>query len=74
MLPSLPMQDLGSAEQSDVEEHREGMRLETPRASSVRLLFQDERATPAVLTFLRETKAGRVVSQLTIAAVVIELQ
>ena len=32
-----------------------------PRAPSVRLLFQDERATPAVLTFLRETKVGRVV-------------
>ena len=32
-----------------------------PRAPSVRLLFQDERATPAVLTFIREIKVGRVV-------------
>ena len=33
-----------------------------PRAPSVRAPFQDDRATPAVLTFFRETKAGRMVS------------
>ena len=33
-----------------------------PRAPFVRLLFQNERATPAALTFLREIKVGRVVT------------
>ena len=33
-----------------------------PRAPTVRLLFRDERATPAVLQFLRDTKVGRVVT------------
>ena len=33
-----------------------------PWAPTVRLLFQDERATPAVLAFLRETKVGRIVA------------
>ena len=33
-----------------------------PRATTVRLLFQDERATPTVLTFLKGTKVGRVVT------------
>ena len=30
-----------------------------PRAPSVRRLFRDPRATPAVLDFLRDTKVGR---------------
>ena len=34
-----------------------------PRAPTVRLLFQDERATPAVLSFLRDTKVGRITSR-----------
>ena len=33
-----------------------------PRAPTVRLLSRDERATPAVLQFLRDTKVGRVVT------------
>ena len=33
-----------------------------PRAHSVRVLFQNDKATPAVPTYLRETKVGRVVS------------
>ena len=33
-----------------------------PRAPAVRLLFQDERATPVVLAFLRGTKIGRMVT------------
>ena len=33
-----------------------------PRAPAVRLLFQDERATPVVLTFLRETRVRRMVN------------
>ena len=33
-----------------------------PQAPSVRGMFQDQRATPAVLTFLRDTKIGRMVS------------
>ena len=32
------------------------------RASSIRMLFQDGRATPAVLTFLREIKIGRMIN------------
>ena len=32
------------------------------RALAVRLLSQDERATPAVLTFLRETEIGNMVT------------
>ena len=33
-----------------------------PRAPTVRVLFQEERATPAVLAFLRDTKVGRMVT------------
>ena len=32
---------------------------ESPRAPSVRLLFRDERATPALLGFLADTRVGR---------------
>ena len=32
---------------------------ESPRAPSVRLLFRDERATPALLEFLEDTMVGR---------------
>lgn len=34
-----------------------------PRAPSARDMFGDERATEAVLTFLRDTKVGRVGSR-----------
>ena len=34
-----------------------------PKAKEVRLLFDDIRAAPAVLTFLRDTRVGRVVTQ-----------
>lgn len=33
---------------------------ESPRAPSVRLLFRDERATPALLGFLEDTGVGRI--------------
>ena len=33
-----------------------------PRAPTAGLFFQDERATPAVLTFLRDIEVGRVVT------------
>ena len=36
---------------------------ERPRAPEVRLLFDDVRAAPAVLTFLRDTRVGRIVPQ-----------
>ena len=36
---------------------------ESPRAPSVRLLFRDARATPAVLEFLEDTKVGRMPGQ-----------
>ena len=36
---------------------------EEPRAREVRLLFDDVRAAPAVLTFLRDTRVGRIVPQ-----------
>ena len=36
---------------------------EEPRAREVRLLFDDVRAAPAVLTFLRDTLVGRIVPQ-----------
>ena len=35
---------------------------ERPRAPEVRLLFDDARAAPAVLSFLRDTRLGRMVS------------
>ena len=35
---------------------------DTPRAPSVRLMFDDVRAGPAVLTFLRDTRVGRMIS------------
>ena len=34
-----------------------------PRVPGVRLLFDDVRAAPAVLTFLRDTRVGRIVPQ-----------
>ena len=36
---------------------------EEPRPQVVRLLFDDVRAAPAVLTFLRDTWVGRIVPQ-----------
>ena len=36
---------------------------EIPSSPEVRLLFDDARAAPAVLTFLRDTRVGRIVSQ-----------
>ena len=33
--------------------------VEGPRAPSVRLLFKDARATPALLEFLEDTRVGR---------------
>ena len=36
---------------------------EEPRAREVRLLFEDIRAAPAVLIFLRNTRVGRIVPQ-----------
>ena len=39
------------------------MRLGGARAREVRLLFDDVRAAPAVLTFLPDTRVGRIVPQ-----------
>ena len=33
-----------------------------PRAPSLRSMFDDVRVTPAVLTFLRDTRVGRIIS------------
>ena len=38
-----------------------------PRAPSVRLLFQDTRATPILLGFLEDTRAGRMPSKILLA-------
>ena len=38
---------------------KKGCERESPRAPSVRLLFRDERATPAMLEFLEETRVGK---------------
>ena len=35
----------------------------TPRAPAVRLMFDDVRAAPAVLSFLRDTRVGRIVAK-----------
>ena len=35
---------------------------ERPRAPSVRLMFDDVQAAPAVLTFLWDTRVGRMIS------------
>ena len=35
---------------------------ERPRTPSVRLMFEDVRAAPAVLSFLRDTRVGQMVS------------
>ena len=43
-------------------ERREGLRVETPPGPRIRTLFGEERATPAVLDFLRDTKVGKFVS------------
>ena len=45
-----------------MEERREGLWVETSAGTSVRLLFQDERTTLAVLTFLWSTRVGRMVT------------
>ena len=36
--------------------------METPRAPGVALVFDDERASRAVLSFLRDTKVGQAVA------------
>ena len=36
---------------------------EGPRPPEVRLIFDDVRAAPAVLTFLRDTRIGKIVPQ-----------
>ena len=72
--PLRQVQGLASAELSDVEECWEGTWVapsgagpgkscgwKLPQAPSARLLFQTDRASPAVLAFLRGTKAGRMI-------------
>ena len=46
-----------------MEKGRKAMRVKEPKAPEVRLLFDDVRAAPAVLTFLRDTRVGRIVPQ-----------
>ena len=43
-----------------MEEDSEAVREERPVAPSVRAIFGDSRATPVVLTFLRDTRVRRV--------------
>ena len=52
---------MGPSSQEDVEGDLEGMRVEHPKASSVRHLWEDK-ATEAVLGFLRDTRVGCVVN------------
>ena len=44
-----------------MEERREGLRVKAPASTDCQAAFRDEQATPAVLTFLRDTEVGRVV-------------
>ena len=53
---------LGPPDKRPLESIGKACRWKHPRAQTVRLLFEDQRATPAVLHFLRETKVGRVVT------------
>ena len=53
------MPTLDAGDPKVVEKTREGREWEFLRAPSVRLLFQDERATPALLEFLEDTRVGR---------------
>ena len=55
------MQDLAPPEKIDMEESWIGMRWKYPRAPSIRMFFQDDRATLTALTSLRDTKVGRVI-------------
>lgn len=58
------MQDMGPAGAiaTDVEGDRKGTRVKAPRSLSARAVFEDERATEAVLAFLQGTKVGCMVS------------
>ena len=55
------MPSVGPTGQEVAEGHREGMRVETPEAPSVRLLWR-EKATEAVLAFLRDARVGCMVA------------
>ena len=55
------MEGLTAPEQSDVEERREGVWVETPGGPLHRDAFPGRQGNPAVLTFLRETKVGRMI-------------
>ena len=46
----------------DEEESWKACERKHPRAPSIKTLFQGDRAAPAVLTFLRETKVGRMIT------------
>lgn len=59
--PFLPVPRLDHAEQRDVESVGKACGWKHPWAPSVRRLFDDDRATPAVLNFLRETNVGRLI-------------
>lgn len=56
------MQGPAAPEQSGVEERREACGWKHPWAPSVGTLFQDDRETPAFLTFFRETRVGGMIS------------
>ena len=61
--PFPPLSKMGTRElQKAMEVRRRSLWMEHPRAPSARQLFQDDRAIPAVLTLLRETKVGRVIN------------
>jgi hypothetical protein len=61
--PRGPVPHPQGAAAGPVEEGREAVRLGGAQGPEVRLLFDDVRAAPAVLTFLRDTRVGRIVPQ-----------
>ena len=66
-VPSLyQVSEVGAGDQKVVEESRKGLQG-GPRAPSVRLLFGDVRATPAVLEFLEDTRVGRMPGRILLA-------
>ena len=58
---------LATRHKAIVAESRGGLRAGGPRAPSVRLLFRDARAIPALLDFLRDTRVGQMPGQILLA-------
>ena len=56
------MQGLKAPEPGHVEIHRDLLWVETPEGPRVVLMFDNERAMRAVVSFLRDTKVGQTVT------------